>query len=444
MSEEKSGDSRMKKMNRLILSVIAGFAVLLGLVNIYLSKVSFTGGDRQYRVSVNRVDQALGRFEAENGRAPAVLQELSRFTGEEYPCITGLYAADAASRQEELADFLKDEAEDYVILSTENYYYRLTYRSDSTVNKPVALLINGSALLMLAGILTVLFYVREKILRPFYELSEVPYELSKGNLTVPLKENEGRFFGRFVWGMDLLREKLEENKRCELNLQKEKKLLLLSLSHDIKTPLSAIKLYAKALSRNLYKDEVKKQEITERISEKADEIEGYISDIVRASHEDFLSFDVSNGEFYIQEPIEQIRKYYEEKMALNQIRFCIEKYSNCLVRGDSDRFVEVLQNIIENAVKYGDGRTIWVDFSQEEESYAVTISNTGCGLSDKELPHIFDSFFRGSNADRRPGSGLGLYICRQLMHLMEGEIIASIRENGQTRIMAVSVTLQLA
>ena len=225
-----------------------------------------------------------------------------------------------------------------------------------------------------------------------------------------------------MWGMDLLRENLEHQRQRELALQKEKKLLLLSLSHDIKTPLSAIKLYARALSHNLYRDEAKKQEIAENINCKADEIEQYISEIVCASSEDFLDFQVQAKGIYIGEVLEQIRAYYQEKMRLNQISFQIGTYTNCLVYADPDRLVEVLQNVVENAINNGVG---------------------GCDLPQRELLHIFDSFFRGSNVARQPGSGLGLYICRQLLHQMDGEITAEVERQENRDFMKVVVALRI-
>lgn len=435
----------MKKMNRLIFLVVIGFIVFMCLVNIYLSQKNFQNAGREYRVSINRIEKAVAAFEQERQKAPGDLEELMQFTGvEEYPLITGLYGIELkGSTKEEVANFLCQEPEDYVVLATEDYYYKVTYRSDSTLKGQTIILVNGIALIMLGLVLALFVYIRQKILLPFYRLSEIPYELSKGNLTIPLQENKDKFLGKFVWGMDLLRENLEENKARELELQREKKMLLLSLSHDIKTPLSAIKLYAKALSKNLYKEETKKQEIAENINEKVDEIEGFISEIVRASNEDFLHFDVNNREFYIKEVLEEIREYYADKMALNQIGFKIGAYSNCLVYGDADRLVEVLQNIIENAIKYGDGRKIWLEINREEDEYGIIVSNTGCRLPDKELPHIFDSFFRGSNVEKKPGSGLGLYICRQLMHLMEGEVTASVISDGEDKIMMVRVAVHV-
>ena len=72
-------------------------------------------------------------------------------------------------------------------------------------------------------------------------------------------------------------------------------LLLLSLSHDIKTPLSAIKLNAKALAKGLYQDEAKRLEAAERINTRADEIEHFVSEITKAASEDFMNFEVTPG-----------------------------------------------------------------------------------------------------------------------------------------------------
>lgn len=435
----------MKAINRQIVLTICGMLVFICLVNLYLSKKQVDYVGREYRIAINRIEQVLPEVEQEKGRAPKSLEELMEFTrNESYPYLVGLSAISIEhSSQEEIARFLMEEKEDYVIFATKEYYYRITYRSQGTVSQKLYILINGVMISLCLMALALLLYIRKKILLPFYQLSELPYSLSKGNLTIPLQENKNRFFGKFVWGMDLLREKLEENKEKELSLQKEKKLLLLSLSHDIKTPLSAIKLYAKALSRNLYKEEAKKVEIAENINRKVDEIEEYISEIVTASNEDFLHFEVKNGEFYLADALEKIREYYLEKMALNQIAFYLGEYRNCLVFGDEDRFIEVVQNVIENAIKYGDGKKIWLEMEKKDEEYEIRILNTGCQLEEKELPHIFDSFFRGSNVEKNKGSGLGLYICRELMHLMEGEIMAGITKVEEERVMLVRIILHL-
>ena len=274
--------------------------------------------------------------------------------------------------------------------------------------------------------IAVMLYIKFAILAPFERLSGIPYELSKGNLAAPIKETKNRFFGKFLWGINVLRENIEQQKQRELEMQKEKKMLLLSLSHDIKTPLSAIKLYSAALSKNLYSDTEKQHIIAENINQKADEIEGYVSQIITASREDFLSLEVEMGEFYLSELVEKIAGYYREKLVLIKTDFIVGKYKNCLLSGDLNRSIEVLQNIMENALKYGDGRRMELIFPEDDECVQIAVTNGGCTLGKDDLPHIFESFWRGANAENIGGSGLGLYICRQLMCKMKGEIFAKI------------------
>ena len=317
---------------------------------------------------------------------------------------------------------------DYVIREINGELYRFDYRAKSEEDKRAILTVNVILGIMAVVIIGVMAYIRVKILKPFEQLTDVPYELSKGNLTAPVKETKNRFFGRFIWGVDMLRENMEQQKERELALQRDKKMLLLSLSHDIKTPLSAIKLYSKALSKGLYDSKEKQLEIAESINSKADEIESYVTQIITASREDFLSLEVNNSEFYLSELTNKIRVYYTEKLSLAKTDFTVDGCTDCLISGDIDRSVEVVQNIMENAIKYGDGKSIGISFSEEDGCTLITVRNSGCTLDDTDLPHIFDSFWRGENAEKQKGSGLGLYICRQLMHKMNGDIFAEIKD----------------
>ena len=126
--------------------------------------------------------------------------------------------------------------------------------------------------------------------------------------------------------------------------------------------------------------------------------------------------------------MKRIEVYYRDERDVVKTDFCVEAYSDCLLAGDPERGVEVLQNIMENAIKYGDGRCIRLAFSEEDGCALICVGNSGCTLPDGELPHIFDSFWRGSNSENRSGSGLGLYICRQLMHKVNGDIFARIKD----------------
>lgn len=397
----------MKAFNRIFLAVIAVIIAVFAAANVILLGDSLDSG-RPYLVEVSRLVS-----EIENGNIADV---------SECEFVTAV--------TEYSEDFYNSDS-DYVIREINGELYRFDYTTDSSTDRSEKIFaVNVFLGVMSAAVIAVMLYVRFKILAPFEKLTDIPYELSKGNLTAPVKESKNKFFGRFVWGVDMLRENMEQQKDRELNLQREKKMLLLSLSHDIKTPLSAIKLYSKALSRGLYTDKEKQLEIAENINAKADEIEGYVSEIITASREDFLSLDVNMGEFYLSGLVTKINAYYTEKLSLIKTDFTVGEYSNCLISGDLDRSVEVVQNIIENAIKYGDGKEISIDFSEEDGCILVTVKNSGCTLPDTDLPHIFESFWRGTNAESQKGSGLGLYICRQLMHKMNGEVFAQIKDGN--------------
>ena len=398
----------MKAFNKILAAVIAMIILIFVVFNLLFTFSDNTDSGRPYRVEINRLV-----FEIEQSGFDSV-----DMSGCEY-----------VTHIEKYSDKFYDSDSDYTIREINGVLYRFDYTTDMKSDKSsVMLMVNIILGILSAMIIGVLIFIRIKILLPFENLTNVPYELSKGNLTCPIKEDKSRFFGRFIWGVDLLRENMEQQKQRELDLQRDKKMLLLSLSHDIKTPLSAIKLYSKALSKGLYDGREKQIEIAESINTKADEIESYVLQIITASREDFLSLEVEMGEFYLSELISKIKLYYTEKLRLIRTDFFVGSYMDRLLKGDLDRSVEVLQNVMENAIKYGDGKSIDIQISEEDGCLLITVRNSGCTLSENELPHIFESFWRGENAENEKGSGLGLYINRQLMHKMNGEIFAEIKD----------------
>ena len=116
-------------------------------------------------------------------------------------------------------------------------------------------------------------------------------------------------------------------------------------------------------------------------------------------------------------------------MALLKINFEIEQVPDKLLVGDLERLVEVFDNIIENAIKYGDGDYIRVSFHEEDYRQLIRIENSGAPISQNELPHMFSSFWRGSNVGNKPGNGLGLYIGKQLLKKMDGDIFAETKDH---------------
>lgn len=312
---------------------------------------------------------------------------------------------------------------------TEPSDYRLTVYYNLTM-----------AALGLVCVLIFLYFYRH-IIRPFHKLSDIPYELAKGNLTQDIKEEKGKYFGKFVWGIGMLKDTLEYHKQRELKLARDKKMILLSISHDIKTPLNAIELYAKALERNRYQSEEERKHAARKISEKVIEIDSFVQDIVKSSSEDIITLEIHNREFYTKDLIQKIQTGYGEKCRLNHIKFTIGMYDNLLLYGDVDRLYEAVGNLIENAFKYGDGIAIRITFAIEENYLLISVYNTGAPVEENEMAHLFDSFFRGKNAEHKQGNGLGLYICREIMKNMEGDIYAERCEEGMSFTIVAKISI---
>lgn len=283
-----------------------------------------------------------------------------------------------------------------------------------------------------AAVLGILWYVRKRMLEPFWRLSNMPYELAKGHLRGELPESREKYFGRFIWGISMLRDTLQSARKRELQLAGEKKTLILSISHDIKIPLSAIKLQARRIYEGLVTDEEERRACGRSIEQHADEIEQFVRKIMEASGDQILSIEVENSEFYLKDYVNQIREIYQPICSQSMVDLQVAKYENHLLKGDLDRAVEVMENLLENALKYGDGRRIRISFYEEDYCQVIEVFNTGEAVNRQEIPHLFDSFFRGSNAKGKDGNGLGLYICRQIMLKMGGDIFVQTKEDGMS------------
>jgi signal transduction histidine kinase len=403
----------MKKYGVAVLILFLG--VILG-CNYFLNSLFGSSYNKEYKVEINRILNDINEY------------GYGRLDLSKYKFINSVEILNENEEENKIEEFYRESNEEYVILKQGEILIRFNYmvENNGTRNR-VLILVNSTFAVILIFILAFVIWLDRKVIVPFNRVNNIPIELSKGNLVAEIPEQKNKLFGKFIWGINMLRENLEDYKQKELSLQKEKKTLILSISHDIKTPLSLIKLYSKALKEDLYSDEDKRKKTAMKIDEKADEIRNFMDEIIKASSEDFLNLSVNCSEIYLTDLIDAVVNYYTSKLEILRIKLNINSFSNCLIFGDFDRCIEIFQNIIENAIKYGDGRAISIDFEREDDCQIIKIINSGNTLESREVVHVFDSFWRGSNIRNEQGNGLGLYICRQLVNRMGGEIYAEIK-----------------
>ena len=430
----------MRGYHRIVSWVIGIWILLMVAGTVYLSNSYQKSNGKPYQVEMNRIGYTYSNADLEKLQS----QEIDL---EKYQYVIDVRYLAADYPESELVAFLeattgKKETE-YIIrpvIAGERIVGYLRYEVliwKVYSNSPIIRLWLITITLIMVAIGVLLYYIKREIMQPFKKLTDMPYDLAKGRLKSEVKESKYRYFGKFLWGINMLRETLEKHKQREMQLEKEKKTLLVSLAHDIKTPLSMIMLYAQALKEKLYDTEEKKEEAIDQILGKANAIENYVSEIIQVSKNDIFNLEVEEEPFYLNEIIDSIRDSYDEKCKRRYIDFTIEAYENKLLIGDSSKLIEVLENVMENAIKYGDKESIKITCYEEDYCQLIKITNSGEPIPSTDFVHMFESFWRGENANEKQGYGLGLYICKSIMHQMKGEIFVENTDASMSLVIVV-------
>lgn len=276
-----------------------------------------------------------------------------------------------------------------------------------------------SLFILIAGDLLLLFLYCAYI-RPFQKLEAFSTEIAKGNLDLPLPMQRYNFFGAFTESFDLMREELKKAKEKEFQANRSKKELVAELSHDIKTPVAAIKAACEVLEvTETSEDTARKIQI---IAAKAETIEKLVNNLFHAALEEL--------EMLKTEPCEEssllIPQMFENMKGYGDIYHGMEiiqenEIPSCLLIMDSLRLEQVVDNLISNACKYA-GTSVYVRYQDIGEGITIRVRDVGGGVPEEELSMVTEKFYRGSNTKGTSGAGLGLYLAGCFMEQMKGGI----------------------
>ncbi|MBR5372020.1 MAG: HAMP domain-containing histidine kinase [Oscillospiraceae bacterium] len=269
-------------------------------------------------------------------------------------------------------------------------------------------------------------YLYKILAEPFHRLSDYPERLSKGMITEKLPDSENPFFGQYVWGINMLSDKLEHDRQVQQHSMIEREQFVTTLVHGIKTPAANIKLLSEAIATGLYDPEgkinEKDAELADQIGQQADEIEAIISRVVKESTTAVFDYDPDAKPFYRSEIVRFLDDEYANRLKVSRIPLTVEYEGNPMVRSDFDGICRILRQLMDNAIKYGDGTGITVRLTKNEEGHFITVSNRGEPLPEGEVHFVFNSLWRGSNAAGIKGSGIGLYEARLIAKKLGGDI----------------------
>lgn len=274
----------------------------------------------------------------------------------------------------------------------------------------------GLSAILLVGMNLYIYYLRKNITQPFERMKETAHYIAAGNLDVPLQMDKNHTFGAFTESFDILREELKIAREKEYLANESKKELVASLSHDIKTPVTSIKLISEVMIAKNPGEEVV-QKLTS-INQKAEQIDALISNMFHATMEELGELKVTCRD----ESSDIIKEIVRNTDYNEKVNFFTEVES-CLISVDKLRLEQVIGNIINNSYKYAN-TPIAVTCEIKNNFLIIQIKDFGPGVKEEELPLIFQKYYRSKEETvrKQSGAGLGLYICSYLMEKMGGTI----------------------
>ncbi|MTI68014.1 MAG: HAMP domain-containing histidine kinase [Firmicutes bacterium] len=395
-----------------------------------------------YKIKINRIHSRLSSDMDSNEN---IIKNLSR---EDLGIISSVKIIDYknASKTKEENFFkindLNKNTSVYLPIERSNYLVKYSIKTYSGRKIKEIVLICGIITILFLTFLGFIIYTYKYIIKPMKKLSLVPKRLATGyidKLTVSYKH---QYFNDFIWGLDMLREKLQDERNRNYELEKQRKTLVASLSHDIKTPLSSIKNYTIALSEDVYEKPSEQKKALNIILDKTEVIEKLTKELLESSIQDINTnaLKVNKKEVYMSDIHKRLNQIIYQKIDLLHMEYqSCELKKDLLVVADLDALSQVFDNIVENAIKYGDLNRIKVSYHKEEYCQFISIENTGQSIAETEIKHIFSSYYRGSNIKDQPGYGLGLYICKKTMQALEGDIYAQNTETGVRFVIVVKL-----
>ncbi|MEC1770509.1 sensor histidine kinase [Schinkia azotoformans] len=275
--------------------------------------------------------------------------------------------------------------------------------------------------------LITIFLLSKFIVSPLLEMKRVTEQISQGNHENELNTKRDDELGDLARSIQLLSDNLER-------LKKDRNEFLSSISHDLKTPLTYLKGYADIAKRpNLTNEQ--RNEYLAIIKEEAENVVALINDLFELAKMDENQFTIHRRPVMLNDFLEKISQKFQPAFNEANIILQIKCAVNIRVSIDAERFRQVISNLLDNALKYSPANTtVTVEVNQNKNGTTITVSDEGEGISEKDLPNIWDRLYRVEKSRSRStgGSGLGLAIVKKIIEGHGGEISVRSKVNVGT------------
>jgi signal transduction histidine kinase len=289
-------------------------------------------------------------------------------------------------------------------------------------------------------------FVSRHIMTSINVLSNGVREISEGNLTYRIEHNKGNEFDSVCVDFNEMATRLSGMVAQRQADEKNRKELIAGISHDLRTPLTSIKGYLEGIKKGVAKTPEMQNKYLDTIQEKTENLEYIINQLFLFSKIDIGEFPFNMEKVNVENELKKIMdsvtcEYLEMGLTLTLNLDAPKAYISI----DIIQFKNVVQNILNNSVKYGNKKNNQAEISCKvnAQNVYIVITDNGNGVSDSMLPQLFDVFYRGDTARSNPskGSGLGLAICAKTVERLGGTIHA---ENAAQGGLSIIISLPMA
>lgn len=282
-------------------------------------------------------------------------------------------------------------------------------------------------------------WIYRQTVSPIKRLKLATYNIKNGNLDFDIEVKGHDEIAELCRDFDDMRRRLKENAEETVRLDAENKILISNISHDLKTPITAIKGYVEGIMDGVVDTDEKMERYIRTIYNKACDMDKLINELTFYSKIDTdripYNFVRINVKDYFDDCAEELRVELEsEGIALTYID---EVLPDTRIIADAEQLKRVINNIVSNSVKYmdKDEKKIGLRLCEDEDYVKIDIEDNGRGIAGKDIGRIFDRFYRGdaSRSAAQGGSGIGLSIVRKIVDDHGGMIsVESARGEGTT------------
>ena len=310
------------------------------------------------------------------------------------------------------------------------------------LNLPAFILVTISTVIILKELSTVLFslHMRKRLMKPLEKLRVAVEEIAKGNYGFTVEEEQFNMVGDLIASFNRMSIELKEAEELKERYEQNRKELIAGISHDLKTPITSIIGYVDAIQSGVARTEEKKEKYLNIIESNAQYTNKLIDDLFL-----FSKLDINQMQYeFVHMPICEflqdviVEKQLELEESGVNVSYTIDIAKDKLLAIDGKMVYRIMSNIMSNAIKYGNKETpeIHIEASEEPDGVKVAISDNGQGISQENLEHIFDVFFREDVSRNKEigGTGLGLSIAKQLVQAHGGAIFATSKMGEGTTI----------